>query len=104
MRHCDQPSSRMPIEDCQAFSMTRRNHPRRATSIIVPVRAAAALSQPLLGVKLRSSAAFHRSFDILAPKPAKQSNSNNTQGKASSLVVVLLLLKLLQYRTESHWL
>jgi hypothetical protein len=84
--------------------MTRPIRLQRATSITVLLRAAAALSQPLLGVKPRSSVAFHRFFVILVPHPAKQSNSNNTQGKASSLVAVLLLLKFLQYRTESRWL
>ncbi|KAG2336903.1 WD40 repeat-like protein [Suillus weaverae] len=79
-------------------------HLRRAISITVPLRAAVVLSQPLLGVELRSSAAFHRSFVVLTPTPAKQPNSSNTQDKASSLVAVLLLSKFLQYRTGSRWL
>jgi len=78
------------------------SRPQRATSITVLLRAAAALSQPLLGVKLRSSVAFHPFFVILVTNPAKQSNSNNTQGKVSSLVAVLLLLKFLQSRTERY--
>jgi hypothetical protein len=81
-----------------------RSRPRGAISITIPLCAALALSQPLWEVELCSSDAFHRSFVILTPKPAKQSNSrvNNTQGKASSLVAIRLLLKFLQYRTERY--
>lgn len=84
--------------------MCARSRLRRAISIIIPLRAAPAHSQALLGVGLCSSAAFHRSFVILTLKLAKQPNSriNNTQGKAPSLVAVLLLSKFLQYRTERY--
>jgi hypothetical protein len=85
--------------------MYARSRPRCAISITIPLCAALALSRPFLGVEPCSSTAFHRSFVILTPKPAKHSNSRvtTTQDKASSLVAALLvLLKFLQYRIERY--
>ncbi|KAG2343291.1 hypothetical protein BDR05DRAFT_911823 [Suillus weaverae] len=71
--------------------------------LVLPQTTPAALSHPLLRTYMPFSNAFRRSFTYLDPMPMQQPNSSNTQAAPYSLAV-LVSSKLLQYRTESHWL
>jgi len=62
----------------------------------------AVLAHLFMPFHVHFSIAFHHSSTTLDPMLMQQPNSSNAQ--AGPYLAVLLLSKLLQYRTESHWL
>ncbi|KAG1775767.1 hypothetical protein EV702DRAFT_415342 [Suillus placidus] len=91
----------MPVEYRQAFSMAY-SPLQHVVPILFLLRTTLAMpTHPFLPIHVRFSIAFRRSSTNLAPMLMKQPNSSNAQGAPSSLAV-LVLSKLLQYRTERH--
>ncbi|KAG2126524.1 hypothetical protein DEU56DRAFT_540738 [Suillus clintonianus] len=79
----------MPAEYRRAFSMA-----------LSPLQR----TVPLLRIRVRYSAAFHRCSATLTPRPMEQPNPSNAQDGPPSLIVALVSSMFLQYRTEGHWL